>query len=113
MRTLVIETESIFEPIEVKIDGVSYQFKKISPGIYRQFYDLQKQAVDPDTSADVITKQFCLLFGVSKEEAEIDIRVLNEALQFIMEKITEDLLSKKKDADEKNGLKAGDTDSPQ
>jgi len=93
------EQKSLFEPIEITLEGKKYIVKKISSNIMKQTDELAKNKKDTFG----LVKQFALLTNTKTEElADIDVRKLGEALKFIMNEITKQF----KVTAEKNASKA-------
>jgi len=87
MERLVISTKkSLYKPIEVVIDGVSYKIEKVSPELLEKVTKYDKDADEGKTSA--LVKQLELLIGIKKEVAmEMDIRDISRLTKFILGKI--------------------------
>ena len=86
-KTLILSTQkSIHKPIEVEIDGKTYQNKPLSRTTFDDVRKHEKAALKGDIEA--LYNQVNILFGVPMEVLnKLDVRDVNTLLQYTMAQI--------------------------
>jgi len=106
-KKLILSTQkSIHEPIEVEIDGKTYQNRPLSRATFDEVKKHEKEALKGDIES--LYKQVQILFGVSMDVLnKLDIRDVNTLLQYTMTQVSQPLATTDKEKAEKNGSKPG------
>jgi hypothetical protein len=106
-KKLVLSTQkSIHKPIEVEIDGKTYQNRPLSRATFDEVKKHEKKALGGDLEA--LYKQVEILYGVSVEVLnKLDIRDVNTLLQYTMNQISQPVATTAKEKEEKNAPKPG------
>ena len=102
-KKLVLSTKkSIHKPIEIEIDGKTYQNRPLSRATFDDVKKHEKDALKGDIEA--LYKQVRILFGVSMDVLnKLDIRDVNTLLQYTMTQVTQPFAATgKKEKAEKN-----------
>ena len=106
-KKLILSTQkSIHKPIEIEIDGKTYQNRPLSRAIFDEVKKHEKEALKGDIEA--LYKQVQILFGVPMEVLnKLDIRDVNTLLQYTMTQVSQPLAATNKEKAEKNESKPG------
>jgi len=104
---LILSTQkSIHKPIEIEIDGKTYQNRPLSRATFDKVKEHEKAALKGDIEA--LYEQVKILFGVSMDVLnKLDIRDVNTLLQYTMTQVTQPLATTEKEKAEKNEPKPG------
>ena len=104
---LVLSTQkSIHKPIEVKIDGKTYQNRPLSRATFDEVKKHEKAALGGDIEA--LYMQVKILFGVPMDVLnKLDIRDVNSLLEYAMAQIFQPSPETDKEKAEKNVSKPG------
>jgi len=107
MPKLELSTKkSIHNPIEVEIDGKTYQNRPLSRTLFEEVKKHEKAALAGDIEA--LYKQVQILYGVPIEILnKLDIRDVNSLLEFTMTQITQSPVKTDKEKAEKNESEPG------
>jgi len=110
-KKLILSTQkSIHKPIEVEIDGKTYQNRPLSRATFDEVKKHEKTALAGDIEA--LYKQVQILFGVPLEVLnKIDIRDINTLLNYAMAQIFQSSTETDKEKAEKNESKPGQNSS--
>ena len=110
-KKLILSTQkSIHKPIEVEIDGKTYQNRPLSRATFDEVKKHEKAALEGDIEA--LYKQVQILFGVPLEVLnKIDIRDINTLLNYAMAQIFQSSTETDKEKAEKNESKPGQSNS--
>lgn len=108
---LVLSTQkSIHKPIEVEIDGKTYQNRPLSRATFDEVKKHEKSALKGDIEA--LYNQVQILFGVPMEVLnKLDIRDVNTLLEYAMAQIFQPVTETDKEKAEKNVSKPGQNKS--
>lgn len=106
-KILVLSTrKSIHKPIEIKVDGKTYQNNPLSKDLFDEVRKHEKAALAGDIEA--LYNQVQLLFSVPVEVLnKLDVRDVNSLLDFTMAKIFQPKLKTDEEKAEKNVPKPG------
>lgn len=106
-KKLVLSTQkSIHKPIEVEIDGKTYQNRPLSRATFDEVKKHEKKALGGNLEA--LYKQVEILYGVPVEVLNnLDIRDVNSLLQYTMTQISQPAATTEKEKAEKNAPKPG------
>ena len=106
-KKLVLSTQkSIHKPIEVEIDGETYQNRPLSRTTFDEVKKHEKEALKGDIEA--LYKQVQILFGVPMEVLnKIDVRDINSLITYTMDQIFKASATTDKEKAEKNAPKPG------
>jgi len=106
-KKLVLSTQkSIHKPIEVEIDGKTYQNRPLSRTTFDEVKKYEKAALKGDIEA--LYKQVQVLFGVPIEVLnKVDVRDINTLITYTMEQILTASAKTDKEKAEKNESKPG------
>jgi len=104
---LILSTQkSIHKPIEVEVDGKTYQNRPLSRATFDEVKKHEKAALGGDIEA--LYKQVQILYGVEMAVLnKLDIRDVNTLLQYTMTQVSQPLVTTDKEKAEKNGSKPG------
>lgn len=104
---LVLSTQkSLHKPIEVEVDGKTYQNKPLSRATFDEVKKYEKAAVGGDI--DALYKQVQLLFPIAIEVLnKLDIRDINTLITYTTTKIFQSVATTPKEKAEKNVLEPG------
>jgi len=107
MPKLELSTKkSIHKPIEVEIDGKTYQNRPLSRALFEEVKKHEKAALAGDTEA--LYKQVQVIYGVSIEILnKLDIRDVNSLLEYTMTQILQSSVKTDKEKAEKNESEPG------
>ena len=82
----VLTKESIFKPIEIEVDNKLYKIERIPGSVLKKALKYEDEVVSGNISATV--SQLHLLTDIPESKLmEIDIRILNKMLQYILDKM--------------------------
>lgn len=102
-RFVLSTKKSLFDPIEVEVDGKIYQSRKLNRPLFDEIRKHEKSANEGDI--DALYKQVNIIFGIEPSVLNaLDIRDIEAMLTFATKKIFHP--DKKDEA--KNGSKPGD-----
>ena len=106
-KKLILSTQkSIHKPIEVEIDGKTYQNRPLSRATFDEVKKHEKAALNGDIEA--LYKQVQILYGVSMDVLnKLDIRDVNTLLQYTMTQVSQPIATTDKEKAEKNAPKPG------
>jgi len=106
-KKLILSTlKSIHKPIEVEIDGKTYQNRPLSRATFDEVKKHEKDALGGDLEA--LYKQVQILYGVDMAVLnKLDIRDVNTLLQYTMTQVSQPLATTDKEKAEKNESKPG------
>ena len=106
-KKLVLSSrKSIHKPIEVEIDGKTYQNNPLSRELFEEVKKHEKAALAGDI--DALYKQVRILYGVPIEVLnKLDIRDVSSMLDYTMKQILNPPVKTDKEKAEKNGSKPG------
>jgi len=106
-KKLILSTQkSIHKPIEVEIDGKTYQNRPLSRATFDEVKKHEKAALAGDIEA--LYKQVQILYGVEMDVLnKLDIRDVNTLLQYTMTQVSQPLATTDKEKAEKNVSKPG------
>jgi len=104
-KKLILSTQkSIHEPIEVEIDGKTYQNRPLSRATFDEVRKHEKEALKGDIEA--LYKQVQILYGVGMDVLnKLDIRDVSSIINHTMTKVSQPIVEKEKA--EKNESKPG------
>ena len=104
---LVLSTQkSIHKPIEIEIDGKTYQNRPLSRATFDEVKTHEKAALKGDIEA--LYKQVQILYGVEMAVLnKLDIRDVNTLLQYTMTQVSQPIATTDKEKAEKNAPKPG------
>lgn len=107
MPKLELSTKkSIHKPIEVEIDGKTYQNRPLSRATFDEVKKHEKDALKGDIEA--LYKQVQILFGVPMEVLnKIDVRDINTLISYTMEQVFKVSAETEKEKAEKNESEPG------
>ena len=110
-KKLILSTQkSIHKPIEIGIDGKTYQNRPLSRATFDEVKKYEKAAVGGDIES--LYRQIHALFPVPMEVLnKIDIRDINTLLTYTMAQIFQPAATTDKEKAEKNGSKPGQNKS--
>jgi len=110
-KKLILSTQkSIHKPIEVEIDGKTYQNRPLSRVTFDEVKEHEKAALGGDIEA--LYKQVQILFGVSIEVLnKLDVRDINTLINYTMAQIFKASVKTDKEKAEKNESKPGQPSS--
>ncbi|HDZ39083.1 MAG TPA: phage tail assembly protein [Marinobacter sp.] len=110
-KKLILSTQkSIHKPIEIEIDGKTYQNRPLSRTTFDEVKKYEKDALKGDIEA--LYNQVQVLFGVPIEVLnKIDVRDINTLITYTMEQIFKSSAKTEKEKAEKNGSKPGQPSS--
>jgi len=109
MSKLVIDTKkSLFKPIEIEIDGVSYLVTRLNKAVFDKIKGFEDEALKG--SLDALFEQLQILVPKLNGNllAKLDVREVQRIVNFITDQIFK---SDKTEKTEKNGLRPGPTKS--
>ena len=106
-KKLILSTQkSIHRPIEIEIDGKTYQNRPLSRATFDEVKKYEKAAVGGDIES--LYKQIHALYPVSMEVLnKIDIRDINTLITYTMAQIFQTSVGEGKEKAEKNAPKPG------
>ncbi len=106
-KKLILSTQkSIHKPIEIEIDGKTYQNRPLSRATFDEVKKHEKAALGG--AIEALYKQVQILYGVSMDVLnKLDIRDVNTLLQYTMTQVSQPLPTTDKEKAEKNGPKPG------
>jgi len=105
MPRLKIESEkSLYQPIEVEIDGHIFSLKKVTQKMLGEIGRLDEEI--PKGNLEAAWQRLEVLFGPSKLFAKLDIFQVGEIIRFVVRSIVAP------EAEEKNGQGPGQEKSP-
>jgi len=85
-RFVLSTKKSLFDPIEVEVDGKIYQSKKLSRELFDELKKYEKDAMGGDL--DALYKQVNIIFGIESSILNaLDIRDIQAMLEFATNKI--------------------------
>lgn len=88
------DESSLFEPIEIVIEGRKYRIIKLTPEMMSEAVKVANESDNPYTS---LVNQFCALTGEKPEVVrQFDVRKLSSALAFISDSFLNSTIGKKK-----------------
>lgn len=105
-KKFVLSTKkSLFDPIEIEIDGKTYQSNKLSRALFDELKQYEEDATKGNI--DALYKQVNVIFGIEEPVlAQLDIREIEALIEYATNKIFHPEKEKKETA--KNGSKSGD-----
>lgn len=105
-KLILSSRKSIHKPIEVEIDGKTYQNRPLSRTLFEEVKKHEKDAVAGDI--DALYKQVQILYGVPiKVLNKLDIRDVSSMLEYTMTQITNPPVKTDKEKAEKNESEPG------
>lgn len=105
-KLILSSRKSIHKPIEVEIDGKTYQNRPLSRTLFEEVKKHEKDALAGDI--DALYKQVQILYGVPIEVLnKLDIRDVSSMLEYTMTQILNPPVKTDKEKAEKNGSKPG------
>ena len=110
-KKLVLSTQkSIHKPIEIEVDGKTYQNRPLSRVTFDEVKKHEKAALGGDIEA--LYKQVQILFGVSMDVLnKLDIRDVNTLLKYTLTQVFQPSATTDKEKAEKNAPKPGPNSS--
>jgi len=110
-KKLILSTQkSIHKPIEVEIDGKTYQNRPLSRVTFDEVKKYEKAALGGDIEA--LYKQVQALFSVHMDVLnKLDIRDVNSLLDYTMAQVFQSSVGTEKEKAEKNESKPGQNNS--
>lgn len=110
-KKLTLSTQkSIHKPIEVEIDGKTYQNRPLSRSLFDEIKQFEKAATSGDIEA--LYKQVEILYGVPVEVLnKLDVRDINSLIDYTMAQIFQARVKTPEEKAEKNASKPGENSS--
>jgi len=87
MPKLTINTKSLYEPIEIEVDGVSYQIEKLDTNFFEKVQKFDAMIGEGKLDANALFVHECIGVPMKKAKA-MDYRDINGIRNFIIKCLT-------------------------